>query len=289
MSKIANALSGISDEAGASIDVQIKAHLKLGWKEIELRSVNGIPLYQLDRSTFEQLRHKLSLAELKVTAVASSIGNWGRSIHSPFADDIEELKILSDRMNRLGGKYVRIMSYPNDGLIEEEWRNRVVERMYELSMLAETSDIVLLHENCAGWGGISAENTLYLIEKVNHPALRLLFDTGNGIAYHYNSYEFLQKTYQYVEHVHIKDGLLQNEETVYTFPGQGHSQVKECLQLLKTHHYKGIFSIEPHLHLIPHLGKGGTTDSFMDSYIEYGHHLEALLDELSTKERIHHE
>ena len=33
--------SGISDEAGHGIETQIKAHVELGWKYLELRSVDG--------------------------------------------------------------------------------------------------------------------------------------------------------------------------------------------------------------------------------------------------------
>ncbi|MFP3845729.1 sugar phosphate isomerase/epimerase family protein [Priestia filamentosa] len=274
-------LSGLSDEAGPSIDIQIQAHLELGWREMEIRSLNGKPLYKIDNSTFKQIKSKLDNADFSITTVASCIGNWERPINMPFEQDLEELKILSERMHKLGTKYVRIMSYPNNGLSEDDWFKYVVERMHVLTEFAYSSNIVLLHENCSGWGGVSPQNTLHLLEIINNPALRLLFDIGNGIAYNYDSYEFLQKVYKYVDHVHVKDGLIQNQEVIYTLPGEGQSKVKKCLQFLLQNGYTGILSIEPHLHLIPHLKKNGKLNDLKESYINYGRHLETLLETLS--------
>jgi len=39
--------SGISDEAGQSIEMQIKAHKELGWEYMELRNVDGENLERL--------------------------------------------------------------------------------------------------------------------------------------------------------------------------------------------------------------------------------------------------
>lgn len=275
-------LSGLSDEAGPEITEQIETHLELGWNEIEIRTVKGQALADLDSELFRQLRSRISAASLKVTAVASRIANWERPITGDFGQDLDELGKIADRMHDLGARYVRIMSYPNDGLPEAEWRERVFERMYRLTELAREADIVLLHENCSGWAGTDAERALQLVEEVDSPNLRLLFDTGNGIAYRYDTFEYLTKVWPYVEHVHIKDGILQDGKEVYTLPGEGHSKVKSCLKWLLEHNYQGILSIEPHLHLIPHLRQRQNSAGYRDSYITYGQRLEALLQEIEV-------
>ncbi|WP_313427903.1 sugar phosphate isomerase/epimerase family protein [Siminovitchia terrae] len=278
-------LSGLSDEAGPSLDQQIRAHLELGWEELELRSLHGVPFYKWDDATFDDVQKRLTSAGLRVSAVASCIANWQRPITAPFHHDVEELKVISERMQTLGAMYVRVMSYPNDGLSEDEWHDRVIWRMHLLTEEARASGIVLLHENCSGWGGASAENTLYLLKEINSPALRLLFDIGNGISYRYDAHQFLQKVWPYVEHVHVKDGVLEHHEVIYTLPGKGQSKVRECIEWLIDHQYRGILAIEPHLHLIPHLNKQGDENDLIDSYITYGRHLEKLLTQiLSNRE-----
>ncbi|MNI19336.1 Inosose dehydratase [compost metagenome] len=273
-------LSGLGDEAGQSLGEQIRAHLDLGWEEIELRSLQGEFLSDWDYGVFLGVCRDLAAAGLRVTVIDSRIANWSRPITAPFEQDEEELKILADRMHTLGSRNVRVMSYPNDGLPEDEWRDRVVERMHRLTELAAKNEIVLLHENCSGWGGESPENCLYLIQKINHPAFRLLFDTGNGIAYKYDAFQFLQQVWPYVEHVHIKDGMRERNDTIYTLPGEGHSKVRECVKWLYDHDYRGILAIEPHLHLIPHLQQSGGGSDMSASYITYGRHFERWLADM---------
>ncbi|MGF7047243.1 sugar phosphate isomerase/epimerase [Paenibacillus sp. DS2015] len=273
-------LSGLSDEAGAELAVQLQAHMELGWREIEIRTVEGRALSDWDTTLLKKVRRGISEASLKVTTVASRIANWERPITGAFEPDLEELKILADRMPVLGAKYVRIMSYPNDGLPDHEWRQRVMERMHQLTEMAMDAGIILLHENCSGWAGTCAEHALALVEEVNSPHLRLMFDTGNGIAYRYDTFDYLTKVGKYVEHVHIKDGVWKDGQESYTLPGEGDSKVKECLLWLKEQNYKGILSIEPHLHLIPHLRQNNSSTNHKDSYIAYGRRLEKLLQEL---------
>ena len=66
-------LTGISDEAGAPLDVQIKAHKELGWDSIESRGVeiDGVKgnLHEIPESDFKLLEHDLKAAE---KAAASS-------------------------------------------------------------------------------------------------------------------------------------------------------------------------------------------------------------------------
>jgi sugar phosphate isomerase/epimerase len=143
------------------------------------------------------------------------------------------------------------MSYPNAGLPEAEWRRRVVERTRVLAGHAERAGVVLLHENCAGWAGDSAERMLDLLATVDSPALGILFDTGNGIAHGYSAYDMLATLVDHVAHVHIKDAVAGPR---YTLPGEGAARVGDCLRLLLDNGYRGALSIEPHLGVVPHQG-----------------------------------
>ena len=46
-------LSGIADEAGQPIDVQITAHKELGWNDIEIRNVDGTNLTDVSDEKFD--------------------------------------------------------------------------------------------------------------------------------------------------------------------------------------------------------------------------------------------
>jgi sugar phosphate isomerase/epimerase len=243
------AYAGIGDEAGASLRTQLDALARLGWSWIELRTIDGIAVADLDNQAFARLANALAAQGLTVAGVASRIGNWSRPITGDFDQDLDELAILTTRCAALGTRYIRVMSYLNAGLDEREWGRQAVNRLRELTSRAQRAGLVLLHENCTGWAGANTERMLALLDAVDSPALRLLFDTGNGIAYGYPAYDMLAQILPHVAHVHVKDAEL---ATRYTLPGAGQARVADCLRLLLASGYTGVWSIEPHLSLRPH-------------------------------------
>lgn len=244
--------AGIGDEAGPEPRAQIGALARLGWTTIELRTVHGSTIADLDERRFAELNCALRASGLRVVCVASRIGSWARPITGSFDLDLHELEVLARRCAALGTRYVRIMSYPNDGLTEREWQRRSIDRIRILVRRAEQAGLVLLHENCSGWAGRNAERMLRLIEEVDSPALRMLFDTGNGVAFGYQAYDLLTDIAPYVAHVHVKDADGDSAEPVYVLPGAGRARVADCLRLLLRGGYRGVWSIEPHLELRPH-------------------------------------
>ncbi|MGH3757029.1 sugar phosphate isomerase/epimerase family protein [Actinophytocola sp.] len=247
--------AGIGDEAGSRLSDQLAALSTLGWPAIELRTVDGIAVADLSEEAFRRVADAVAAAGLSVVCVDSRIGNWARTITDSFETDVAELRVLLRRCTLLGCRYVRIMSYPNAGLGERDWRRRVVERIRRLADRAELAEVVLLHENCAGWAGASAERALDLLDAVASPALGLLFDTGNGVAHGYSALDLLTAVVEHVVHVHVKDATGGEGRTVYTLPGEGDARVADCLRLLLDHGYRGSVSIEPHLATVPHQGR----------------------------------
>ena len=271
--------SGISDEAGQSIEVQIKAHKELGWDYMELRNVDGENLTMMGDEKFEEVYRKVSESGLKVSCFSSCIANWATRISGDFQKDVDELKRAIPRMKKFNTKFIRVMSWPNDDKNpwpEEKWAEEVIRRMKELAKIAEDGEVILAHENCSGWGGLSPENSLRLFNEVNSPAFVLLFDTGNVIAHtDIDTWDFYIKIKSYIKYVHIKD--YKADKSGATFPGEGASKVKEILTDLKNSGYDGFVSIEPHIASVVHEGKVGDAELSYRTYVEYGKKLMALL------------
>ena len=94
-------LTGITDEAGALIDTQIKAVKELGWNTIEARSVEveGFPkanLHDIADEAFDVVEEKLKNAGVGVYCFGSTIANWGKKIDDPF--DLSEVERAIPRM-----------------------------------------------------------------------------------------------------------------------------------------------------------------------------------------------
>ena len=266
--------SGIADEAGTSLEMQIKAHLALGWKHIELRNIGGISLTDLCDEEFENVVDKVTEAGIGVSCFASQLCNWSRPITKHPDIDIDELSRAIPRMQRFGCPFIRTMSYPNAGWPEQKWRDEAIARLKVLASMAEEADVTLVHENCDGWGAIGPEQALYLLDHVGSDHLKMLWDTGNPAAHGQDPWPYYEAVREHIVYVHIKDGLMEDGKMRYTFPGEGAGRVRDVISDLLGRGYEGGFSIEPHLAAIVHEGKAASQkDRAYELYVEYGRRL----------------
>lgn len=275
--------SGISDESGQAIATQIKAHESLGWDHLELRMVDGTNITQLEDAAFDAVVAAVEGAGMKVSCLGSAIANWARPITCDAQIDIDDLKRAIPRMKRFGTEFIRVMSYPNDEkspLSEPAWRKESIARMKALAAIAEDSGVTLVHENCSGWGGLSAENSNILLREVNSPALKVVFDTGNPVTYGQDAWDYYQKVYDDIVYVHIKDAKKIDGVDVYCYCGDGDGYVRQIVADLLGKGYDGGFSIEPHLAAVIHTGQ--TADNaaqLYDSYTEYGRRFMKIVED----------
>lgn len=278
-------LGGIGDEAAAGLAEQLAVHRELrrelGWGLIELRTADGVALADLPTGARADLVAAVTAAELTVPCLDSRIGGWARSVGTPFDDDLGELAVLAGLARDLGTRYVRVMTYPNAGLAEPDWRLEVLRRLRVLTARAERLGVVLLIENCSGWAGTSAERVAEVLAAVSSPHLRLLFDIGNPVAHGYDGPAYLAELAEWVDHVHVKDALppAGGGEATFTAPGRGTAELVRCLRLLLAAGYRGALCVEPHVAVQPHRGARAEPAVVRESYVEYCRALAGMLAE----------
>jgi sugar phosphate isomerase/epimerase len=273
--------SGIADEAATSIDKQIEAHQELGWKHIELRNVDGVNVTDLCEETFQEVAEKVTEAGLGVSDFGSQLCNWSRPIINHPDIDRQELLRAIPRMQELGCRFIRTMSYPNAGWAEQDWRDEAISRLQELAQIAEGADVILVHENCDGWGGLGPDQTLEMLDKVGSENLRLVWDTGNPVAHGQDPWEYYEAVRDYIVYIHIKDGVMEEDSMRYTFPGEGDGCVREVLEDILARGYDGGISIEPHLKAVVHEGKAASEEeAAYETYVEYGRRLMDLVEKI---------
>ncbi len=288
--------TGIADEAGSLIDTQIKATRELGWKHIEARNVevHGFPkgnLHDIPEAAFERVVTQLAAAQVGIYCFGSAIANWGKKIDQPF--DLVEVSRSIPRMQRLGTRFVRIMSYAvreaEDQMATERFR-----RLREITQMFLDAGLQPLHENCMNYGGMGWPYTLELLEQV--PGLKLVFDTANPVFNDDRSkprpwqkqdpWEFWEHVREHVEHIHVKDAIWNNarNDADYTFPGKGAGAVRRILKDALQRGYDRAISIEPHVAVVFHDAKvSASEEDQYQSYVEYGRQLMALVDEIQKE------
>lgn len=271
--------AGFADEASKKIEEQIEVTKRLEWNAIEMRNVEGGNFTTVPEAEFERAWELLQENGISVPGYGSALCNWARPITSDFDVDIDELKTAMPRMHKTGTKIIRCMSYPNDGLSEDEWRKEVIRRLRELAKMAEDGGVILGHENCDGWGGLGPQQSLDLLDAVDSDAFKLIFDTGNPVMHNQDAMEFYQGVKEHVIHIHIKDGRMIDGEMNYTYCGEGDGYVNEVIADLKQRGYDGCISIEPHLGAIVHEGKEAEDfESAAAKYVEFGRRIMSIVN-----------
>ena len=281
-------MTGFADEAANSIEGQIKATKELGWKYIEARSVNGANIHDISDEDFDAVCGKLEEAGIKINCFGSAIANWGKDIRKPFDADLEQINRAIPRMKRLGTSLIRIMSYAVIPDSEEQYSKERFRRLREMQRMFSSEGITMVHENCMNYGGISYKHTLELVENV--PGLKLVFDTGNPVQTKdffrpgkmQSSYEFYSNVKEHIAYIHIKDGVMKDGKTVWTFPGEGEGDVKKILADLLASGYDGGISIEPHIDVVYHRqGDKKPEDALRyENYVKYGRMTEEIIKSL---------
>ncbi len=285
-------LSGFTDEAADDLAGQVQATKDLGWQYLSARTINGKNIHDLSEAAFESVVQTLQENDILVAEFGTLIGNWGKSIQSDFEITREEVERCIPRMQRLGVKYARIMSYAQETWGQDQYETERFRRLKAITGRFIDAGLTPVHENCMNWGGFSAEHTLRLLEAV--PDLKLVFDTGNPIFQRDRSkpepfpwqdpWEFYQQVKHAVVHVHVKDAQMENEagEPVYKMPGEGEAQIEKILTDLFKNGYEGFIAIEPHLGKVFH-----QTDEVVDDstrryqlYIEAGRKLEKMIENI---------
>lgn len=300
-------LTGIADEAGASLDVQIKAHQELGWDSIESRviEIDGVKgnLHEVPEATFEKACEILAAANMKVSGFGSIIANWAHKIEDDFSITEGEIARAIPRMQKLGTKLIRVMSYAvrKDEAgkdLDDQLADERIKRMREINKRFNDAGLTVVHENCMNWGGMSVSYVNRMNEAV--PGIKWVFDTGNPVfiddrdrpGQKQDAWEMYQAIKPHMVHIHVKDGRWNKEknDADYTFPGEGDAQVEKILSDVVTSGYKGYISIEPHVAVVFH-GAGAADDlspeakakEQYDSYVKYGRQLETLLKKVGAQ------
>ena len=273
--------AGFADEAGKSVEEQIRATLEAGWKAIEVRNAGGVNFTDMPQRVFDRNLAKIERAGIVIAGFGSQIANWGRPIDTDFQVDVEELRRAVPRMRRTGARIIRIMSYPNRKhrpLPRDDWKREVFRRLGELAKMAEGEGIILGHENCDGYGGLGPSETLEMLNAVDSPALKLIFDTGNPLFHDQDPLGFYEQTKDAVVHIHVKNAkIAEDGEVVACYPDEANDTISQIFADLKTRRYDGYISIEPHIAAAVHLARDvEDADAARGIYVEYARRTQAL-------------
>lgn len=219
--------------------------------------------------------------------------NWAKTLATPFEVTLAEVQRAIPRMQQLGTRFVRIMSFkPADQ--DDSIPKLVFQRVREVTRMFLDAGLQPVHENCMNYGGMSPRHALQLLEQV--PGLQWVFDTANPIFNPDRSrpqpwprqdpWEFWTAVRHATAHIHIKDATWNpaKNDADYNWPGEGKGRVRDILKDALARGYDAVISIEPHMSVVFHDASVQTSaQAQFNSYVEYGRRLEKLVADIRNE------
>jgi len=239
-------LSAFGDEIAEDVDEQLRVLHDLDIGYLELRSAWGTNVLELTDEEVPRLIERCEAHSIRVSCIGSPIGK--SPIDGPIERVVDDFERITDIAKMVGTDRVRVFSfYPESDGLQAERVEEAITRLRVMAEVAVERNVMLLLENEGGLVGDTPERCRALVEGVNSPNLRYVWDTGN-----YPQMGFARSVdigwpllAEYTECVQVKDCRI--TDGTITVAGEGDGQVRELLQNLRDAEYVGFLALEPHL------------------------------------------
>ena len=220
-------LSGFGDEISPVLGEQLDVMESEGIKHLEIRGINEKNIMELTDEEVQTVKTELDSRGFAISAIGSPIGKV--KITDDFAEHLKVVERAIHLAGVFGTKYVRIFSYyPPEGGNIVDHRDEVMHRMKKKTELAAAKGIILLHENEHAIYGDIPERCKDMLDEVNSPNLRAIFDPANfvvdSVNPHDEAYPILE---DYIEYMHIKDARTEGKDKTVVPAGEGEGHIKQ--------------------------------------------------------------
>lgn len=255
-------ISGFADEIDSDFTKQLTTVHNLGMEYISLRSADGkgVAEYTVEEVR-DQLIPRLAKFGIKVSSLGSPIGKVGVEDEEGFKNQLEQLKRLCEICKVLKCRYIRMFSFfIPEGKNPDDYRDVVIEKLRKFEEIAKEYDVVLLHENEKDIYGDTAARCKILFDELGSEHFRAAFDFANFVQCGEDTAECWDLLRPYIEYIHIKDAVSDDNENVLCGTGEG--KIKELLtRAIRDEDYEGFLTLEPHLVLFDSLQSLETKDA----------------------------
>ncbi len=235
-------ISAFSDEVHNDPNDAFPIMKSLGVEGIQLRSVNGINVMDLNQSQIQETKKIAYDLDMKFHALGSPIGKT--NISDDATEVYDSVKLAVEIANELETDRIRIFSfYSNYEHQDPLYRNLVIERLNEMVKIADENSVKLIHENEKEIYGDNADRCSDILKNVTN--LGCCFDFANFIQVNQDTMEAWDILSSRVIYFDVKDAILSSGIVVPAGEGEG-NLVKIFKKAFDTG-YSDWFNIEPHL------------------------------------------
>ncbi len=240
-------ISGFSDEIASDFQTQLKTVNELGMRYISLRGINdkNIGDYSVEMIK-KDVVPRLKQWDIGVSSIGSPIGKIYINDENAFKKQLTMLKALCEISQLLNCQYIRIFSFyiPKEDNFDA-YKDIVISKLKEFAKIAEQYNIILLHENEKDIFGDIARRCKLILDEVNSPNFKAIFDFANFVQCEENTQDCYDLLSDDIAYIHIKDAVYKDNFNVLC--GTGDGQIESILVQFFESGYQGFLTLEPHL------------------------------------------
>jgi len=285
-------LTAITDEISQNFEHALDVLLEYGIRHAELRGLWGTNIADLSPEQAQRAKNALEERGMSVVCLSTPFYKCDLALNSEnegekagpmhlaqprtFEQQKDILRRCADLAELFGTKYLRVFTFWRKAVLTPEIEAQIVEAFQEPLAFAKERGLTLLLENEYSCYIGTGEEAARIVQTINHPNLKIVWDPGNAFCAdevpYPNGYNAIKP---YFVHMHIKDAnMVVNEEKgrhpKFCVIGEGELDYVGHLAALREDGYEGFLSLETHY--IPPTGRGengkGTSEDGSRACIE---------------------
>lgn len=238
----------ITDEVSQDFQVAVDFALRHKLDAVEIRSVDEKNPFEMDQTDIEKMKSILAGTELKVCCIGAPFYKCDIDSQEEIQSHIEGLKRCIHMAKEFDCKLIRGFTFWNKGDFEQRIP-QIVEKFQEPIRLLQQADMRLVLEFDPSVYATNAQKALKILQALNSPYVKALWDPGNDIydednecPYPYG-YELIKP---YIAHIHLKDAKRVNGKPEAMPIGCGDVDFIGQFKALLADEYDGYVSLETH-------------------------------------------
>jgi sugar phosphate isomerase/epimerase len=242
--------SVITDEISQDLREVLEVAQALSLAGLEIRSIGGRRVDQLDWAAARQIRSAVEDAGMAVCAVAPPFYKCDVDSSTERQEHLDILRRTIDVGHELGTNLVRTFTFWRTRALDEVW-DRIVDAYDQPIEIARQGEAILAVENEHSCMIGTGSELARFLDAVADDRVRALWDPCNAL-YAAADEEPFPVGYDAIRgrlvHVHLKDALRRpdDENARLTPLGEGTVRVSEQLRALVHDGYTGYVSLETH-------------------------------------------
>ncbi len=233
----------ITDEFTQDLTTAISFAHTYGLEGLELRTLDNLPM---ESQGTKRLKEIASILKSEGLVVSDLAGSFNKCLYKDRQNEPEKFRRLLEAAEILESPFIRCFGFIEDDSVTKDM---IAEAYKEPLEEAQQSGKLLLLEADPSVTTTNHRQLAELIEYIDHPCLKAIYDPGNDIydpkgeIPYPDGYKAIQS---HIAHVHIKDAVLGVNGAECVRIGTGLVDYPSLLKALSENGYDGFFSLETH-------------------------------------------